>query len=362
MPALLLVLACSGGPDTVTVPDTATSMTGIDTGETRTADTAETGDSTVHTGDSAPGTTDTAETGATGDTGDTGEPIDTTPPPWCPVIADPVEIGRVVDEELDELSGVVESRQQPGVLWTHNDSGDTGRIFALDRSGALLGIFEIDGRTPRDLEDLSWGLGPDGEEHYLYLGDVGDNSRVRETVRAFRLPEPILDLKGELPVAGVVSPEPVEFEFHDGVIRDSESTFVDPLNGDFYLVVKDRNGLGISGVFRAEAPFGREGTGQLIEVHELLFGGVALPGSDLATGADISPDGEWILIRTYSSAFLWWRDPARPLWEAFQENACPVPVASEPQGEAIGFAANGRDYLTLSERVDQPVWLYSWQD
>jgi hypothetical protein len=99
----------------------------------------------------------------------------------------------------------------------------------------------------------------------------------------------------------------------------------------------------------------------LVQVAELIFDSELLPGSDLATGADISNDGEWIIIRTYSSLFIWWRDPTKPLWEAFEHNPCPSPLANEPQGEAVGFASNGRDYLTISEDLEQPVWLYTWE-
>ena len=42
--------------------------------------------------------------------------------------------GRVRTPAATELSGLVLSRTQPGVLWTHNDSGDGARLLALRRS------------------------------------------------------------------------------------------------------------------------------------------------------------------------------------------------------------------------------------
>ena len=145
--AALALLACGSGeitavgtteigappPDsTDTAPPTETGLSATDSGPRTETATPDSATDTAGTEDSA------TETG----------PIDTTPPAWCPTVADPVQIGAVIHEDLTELSGVVESRKQPGVLWTHNDSGDTDRFFALSRSGSLLGTFAIDGVHP----------------------------------------------------------------------------------------------------------------------------------------------------------------------------------------------------------------------
>ncbi len=352
---LLPTLACLDTSDTLLRSEPVDSQARHDTGDTASTDTDGTRETAVDSHDSGG---DSSQDTATEP--ETGGPLDTSPPAWCPDFGEPVELGIVTHEDLKELSGVVESRRHPGLLWTHNDSGDTDRFFAISRTGELLGTWSIEGVLPRDLEDLAIGPGPDGEPNYLYLGDVGDNNRVRDELRVLRLPEPQVQTDAPEPLNEAVTPEVIELFFQDGIPRDSEAIFVDPLTGDIYLVIKDRDGLGISGIFRAAAPFGSEAPAPLVEVAELIFGGDALPGSDLATGADISEDGEWIVIRTYSSLFLWWRNPEKTLWQAFEHNACPSPLAHEPQGEAVGFAANGRDYLTVSEKLDQPVWLYSW--
>lgn len=48
------------------------------------------------------------------------------------------ESRRLQSDAISESSGLVASRTHDGVFWTHNDSGDAPRIFAIDRSGALL--------------------------------------------------------------------------------------------------------------------------------------------------------------------------------------------------------------------------------
>jgi hypothetical protein len=48
-------------------------------------------------------------------------------------------VRRIEAEEIAESSGLVGSRQHAGVFWTHNDSGDASRIFAITAEGRLLG-------------------------------------------------------------------------------------------------------------------------------------------------------------------------------------------------------------------------------
>ena len=54
-------------------------------------------------------------------------------------------IGPVDDSAATELSGLVASRTQAGVLWTHNDSGDSARVIAIRLDGSSLGSFPVTG-------------------------------------------------------------------------------------------------------------------------------------------------------------------------------------------------------------------------
>ena len=47
----------------------------------------------------------------------------------------------VLPDELSESSGLAVSRAQPGVLWSHNDSGDGPNVYA--RGDALIGFAVI---------------------------------------------------------------------------------------------------------------------------------------------------------------------------------------------------------------------------
>ena len=83
--------------------------------------------------------------------------------------------------------------------------------------------------------------------------------------------------------------------------------------------------------------------------------------AQLVTGADITRDGRRILLRAYTTAWLYERVDGETVAQALARPACRVPVAEERQGEAIAFRSDGRAYLTTSEgrgaaihRVDLP--------
>jgi hypothetical protein len=65
------------------------------------------------------------------------------------------------------------------------------------------------------------------------------------------------------------------------------------------------------------------------------------------------------VIRRYGAAELWRRVPGSALADAFATDPCPIPLHSEPQGEAIGFVGDGSGYLTVSEGTHQPLWSFA---
>jgi len=77
-----------------------------------------------------------------------------------------VRFGVVETLEISEASGLVASRQSPGVLWTHNDYGAT--LHAIATNGVLLGSYTLPSVFSGDFEDLAIGPGPAPEYQYLY--------------------------------------------------------------------------------------------------------------------------------------------------------------------------------------------------
>ena len=270
---------------------------------------------------------------------------------WCAAAQSPQflpaqPVGAVQQPSINEASGLAASRAHPGVLWVHNDSGDTARVFAMNVQGTHLGTYALVGASATDWEDIAIGPGPVDGRWYLYLGDTGDNSAVRPTVRVYRVPEPDVS-PSQLPVnVDLSGVETFTLQYPDGP-RDAETLMVDPTTGDWYVVSKRES---LSRLYRVPYP---QSTGETIVMEyrgQLPWGG--------ATAGDISPSGGEILVRAYTHASLWRRPAGTPLWDAFQQVGYSVPLATEPQGEAIGYGGDGRGYYTTSEGAHQPVYYY----
>ncbi len=256
----------------------------------------------------------------------------------CPRFQAPVELGRITDTRLNELSGLVASRRQAGVLWVHNDSGAEPVLYALDRSGALLAEVTITGAKAVDWEDLAIGPGPEAGRDYIYIADIGDNHRRRSQVEVYRLPEPIV---GNTVGAGTGTGKKTQSASAETIVlhyehrpANAEAFFVDPQSGELYLITKKAGGAAL---YRAD-----EGVLRLRQSLDVGDG-------SLVTAADISVDGRMIALRTYNYGYLWQRAPGETIESSFARSPCAIAVAKEPQGEAIAFDPTSPQLLTLSE-------------
>jgi hypothetical protein len=264
----------------------------------------------------------------------------------------PRAIGRVRDPQLDEISGVVESRLDPRVLFVHNDSGDTPRFFAIDRRGELLA--ELTLKTVPillDAEDLAIGIGPGGGS-FLYLGDTGNNFASmglgipRRKAVVYRIPEPPIDRSARQVKLELTEAFPIWLSFPDGP-RDVEAFFVDPSTGDLILLGKQQDG--VSQILLAPAALVAAGGGELTLLGQLRFGQAPLGGNPMVTSASIKRDGSAILVRTYSSVFLFERLAGESIMSALGRAPRILPSPPEGQGEAVTFVDQDKDYLTISE-------------
>ena len=278
--------------------------------------------------------------------------VDPGPPP-CPSINLLGVVGRVSAPDVREVSGLVASRKQEGVLWIHNDSGDLPRLFAIGTDGALRGVFSLDALA-LDWEDIAIGPGPDRGKEYLYVADIGDNFSQRDSIQIHRIEEPVVDGVTQTVAADQIVT--FDLRYPDGP-HDAETLLVDPKTGDLLIVIKTLYAPGPSLVYGFSAEAQQSGA-TVLEV----VGDASLAGGDFTTGGDISPDGREILIRGYVGARLWRRTPRQSIAAALAGEPCEVPVVGvpdEPQGEAVGFSADGLSYFTLSEGLDQPIYQYS---
>jgi len=267
------------------------------------------------------------------------------------------KIGSVRHKKLAEVSGIAVSRQNPGVIWAHNDSGDSARLFAMKTDGTHLGVFTLPGARATDYEDMAIGPGPVAGIDYLHVADTGNNRLERTIVTVYRAPEPALASDGPPADAPLVQVEALPMSFPDRP-HECETLLVDPINGDIYLISRDRyaNRKGASLVFRNPAPQ-QAGVKTTLELVAELSTAFEIKGGDL------SADGSMILLRPHAAnrrtnARRWTWDRSRTLAQVFAEPGLQVPAAFERQGEAIAFSADGLGYFTIGEGLHAPIYHY----
>jgi hypothetical protein len=249
-----------------------------------------------------------------------------------PAPAAPQRLCTVTDARLAELSGLVVA--DPTAFWAIVDSGRRTVAYRIDRASCAVTGTRTASIDPRDAEDLA--AGPDGA---LWVADIGDNDRARDTVAVIVLPA-----RG--------APTLHRLSYPDGP-HDAEALLVDP-SGRPVIVTKE-GGFG-TGVYRTAEPLAGEGPTPLVRV-----GSVSLPASDgtsgplgalgarLVTGAAATADGKVVALRSYTDAWLY---PVRDgdLGAAVTGPAVRVPLPDEPQGEAIAFGPDGTLYSSGETR------------
>ena len=249
--------------------------------------------------------------------------------------------GTVQDDRLDELSGLVASRANEGVFWTHND-GRQDVIFALNGHGKVLGELGLNGLRSHDIEDIAIGPGPRPNVDYLYVADIGGKKPKRNEIQIFRIEEPGVLADAEGPVSFRSDAVMVSLRYPDGEEFNAETLLVDPQSGDLFIIPKRGSA---SPLFRAQSDaISADGILTMERLGEITF-----PN---ASGGDISPSGREILIRNEDLAALYARVDGQSVIDALSEVPVVVPVIGrplEPNGEAIAFDAAGRDYHTISE-------------
>ena len=240
--------------------------------------------------------------------------------------------GEIENALIKEASGLVEGYNNPGYLWTHNDSGDEARIFLMDEFGKDKGIFTLNGIANRDWEDISSGPGPEEGANYLYIAEMGDNNAVYDYKYIYRFIEP---REGDPQIIDQF--DTLTFQYPDGN-RDAECLMVDPLTRDIYIVSKREAQVG---VYKASYPQSTKDTIVLEKLGNIPYHNVV--------GGDISADGKEILIKTYDKVLYWERDLSASLVEILNMEPREIPYIVEPQGEAIAWKKDGSGFFTLSE-------------
>jgi hypothetical protein len=256
-----------------------------------------------------------------------------------------------MDSVVSESSGLAISRKIPNRLYSHNDSGDRARFFAMDLDGRNTRTVAITGVGANDWEDMA--IGPcDNTTDCLFFGDIGDNEHRRKQVELVIVRE-----KATFP-ASVPADYRVTLRYPDGP-HNAEALAVHP-DGTVYIATKDAARLQL---FRLKPEQWRAAASrqeaQLLEQVLVLDWPKLLPYSialgRVATGMAISPDGKRFLILTYVEAVEFFFDlskpiPAQKTWREGRHYRR-IPITTLEQEEAIAWLPDGKGFLYDTEKV-----------
>jgi hypothetical protein len=256
--------------------------------------------------------------------------------------AAPAPVCTVTDPRLNEISGLVRTADGYVVIDDSSDQSSHWRIFFLDDRCAVTRTARYPS-TPRDTEDLT-----QARDGTLWVADIGDNGRSRQTVALWRLAK------------GGRSPVLYRLTYPDGA-HDAEALVLSG-DGTPVIVTKDP---GSASLYQPAAALRAGATVPLRRV-----GGFDLPSSDtsnpfgfagrlVVTGGATAPDGSRVVLRTYADAFEFAVTGGDVVRAITTGTPRVVPLPDEPQGESIAYDRDGRSLLTVSEQrtAAQPVIL-----
>jgi hypothetical protein len=264
----------------------------------------------------------------------------------------PIHLADLENQSINESSGVAASRLNANLLWTHNDSGDGPFIYAFDRKGKHLGAWKVAGAQAQDWEDMAIGPGPAKGQSYIYMGDIGDNSKRRGEIIIYRVVEPSVDGKATTgrPM-DTKAADVIRLKYPDGKY-DAEALLVHPSTGDLYIVTKVMSGA--AGVYKLSATAQGPGVLTLVRVGEVQLPN---PMRGFLTGGDISPDGRRVVLCDYLGGYelVLPEGSGVAFDEIWKQTPVTVNIGNRRQGEAICYRADGQSLLVTSEGVPCPL-------
>ena len=267
------------------------------------------------------------------------------------------KLGVVEDDAINESSGVVVSRCNPDILWTHNDSGDDAFIYAMHMNGSRAGTWKIPNAQNFDWEDIATTEDKDGK-CYLYIGEIGDNNRKRDSYAVYKIREPnVIDEDASSSKSNPRTseqPEVLRFTYPDGR-HNAETLMVHPVSGDIYIVTKRVSGP--SAVYKLKGNFRQNSRSLAEKVADISF--PAVPNGFI-TGGDISSDGTRVAICDYSAVYELVIPTESANFDAIWSSAISIiDVGSRSVGEAIAYSLDGRSLILTSEGRNKPILVVS---
>lgn len=280
----------------------------------------------------------------------TGKPLESLPR----IYSEPIEIGVVESSSLVESSGLASSRCSDDLYWSHNDSGESPTLFAIDGSGRNRGEFPISGAENVDWEDIATAKNNDGCE--IYISDIGNNYGLRKEFAIYIIQEPLLEN-----TQSSTSPLPAKklsFKYDitpAETVPDAEAMIVHPETKEIFIITKEKSGPAAVYVLS-------ESEGKTNSMIARKFGEVVVPSipPGLITGADISPDGKRMVLVDYLGAYEFSLSGVDSEFQKmFIQSPNTIRFGKRVQGESIAYTRDGASLLATSEGVKSPIVMVS---
>lgn len=267
----------------------------------------------------------------------------------------PESICELRDERIREASGLVAGRANPELFYLINDSGNEPFVFVVNKKGETRLTIRLVGAKNVDWEDISIAPGGKPDTWDVVVADIGDNNAKRDTKQLYRFPEP--RIAEDTPK--VIDVEPSVFEIGLALgPANAEAFMTHPKTGFGYLVTRARPNSRVD-VYKLPAPWKREGITRMFKIDGPTFLPNAAPLMQTITGGDISPDGRRLVLRTYVGGLEYTLpddDSELDFDKIFTTKPRLISLAMEPQGEAVGYSADGKSLWTVSEKL--PTYLF----
>ncbi|KAL4227264.1 hypothetical protein ACF0H5_012710 [Mactra antiquata] len=249
-------------------------------------------------------------------------------------------VGRISSGRVYEVSGCAASRVHPGVLYVHNDHGDSARIFAVDSNTAIVvGEYHISGARNNDWEDIA--VGPcdwADERSCIYILDGGSADKYPEHENTvYRVVEPDRIDITQLPVDSALQ--------YNWTAKSSGTIMVDEEANVFVIA----EGVGLHNMI-VQLPSAAWGSPTAVFVQSDSMYGIAQYSKKGPLGGDISADGKEILVKDYYNIYYYSRNAEENVPFLLSQLGDRVPYIQESDwGEAVCWSADGKYYYTLAE-------------
>lgn len=260
-------------------------------------------------------------------------------------------------DHLDEISGLASSRNDPKLLWVHNDSGDDARTYAVTTTGQYRGSVTLNNVQANDWEDMaSFSL---NDINYLIVGDIGDNRASRSSIQFYVIEEPDISQLGDHFSIGATVAWSFSATYPDGP-RDVEGLAVDTREQAIYLLSKRDKPPRL---YRLPLkPNAANVTATFITTINTINTIPQPTEQDIQddprygkfryrpTALDISPAGDSMIITTYKDSYYYKRHTHQKWLQALQQ---PI-IINTPQlrkTEAGGLSYDAQSIFIASEQL-----------